>query len=704
MSSLLAQTAKGPALEDFSGSKKDSALDMAVLGPFRPVRSDDDSDREDDDPDTSFEALILKMNKSLPHRGPNAKAKPRKKGVDDIEAINRKLVNVSLDLEDTAGRSSSQECSSFSPNDPINVRYLLPAHAAAVIGALGSDVAEYNLAAIKQLRRFMCLDEVPDKTERVLSLSILPLLKRFLVESTDSIQYETCWVITNIAAGLSEHTKSIYEAGMVEPLIGLLSSRSEQVRVQAAWALGNIAGDCKTFTQMLLDKGIMSPLLHIPTMTTYNYKKDCQALHVVCWVIANLCRWDNKDWGQIQPAFPLLTDTVMNCRDDDVLSEAIWALSRIFHGRHACISTLVSPRLCTRLVHLLQSPRVSIQTPVLRVMTNISGDTDPTHTQILLESGILFAISTILQFRPNYNNQVVTEVLHCLSNITAGTTLQKEAVSMAGLFGPVRELLADPDYKIRKEACHVLRNAVDRDATPEHFRDVVGPQGEIFAPLTAFLNDTHADAEAKLQAVEALNIIFSRGDEPLIRALYPFAAGPSASTEPLPSSAGASGLSTPTVNVYVSCMHNLGPRNFENIWSAWLRANNGGSNTRSGSAGVSLPTVEGLEADTDELTPLLYQVSMTANAAKEIASAQGGPDGGSADVTLAEMIEKQKAAAAALVADRRKKRRFVEDLRMMLETYLVAFSHTKQAAAVQPSSAVAKPAILNPAVDNNDEM
>jgi hypothetical protein len=64
---------------------------------------------------------------------------------------------------------------------------------------------------------------------------------------------------------------------------------------------------------------------------------------------------------------------------------------------------------------------------------------------------------------------VIVEVLHCLSNITAGTTDQKESVSAAGLFAPVREILQEGDYKAKKEACHVLRNAVDRDATPEHF-------------------------------------------------------------------------------------------------------------------------------------------------------------------------------------------------------------------------------------------
>jgi importin subunit alpha-6/7 len=76
----------------------------------------------------------------------------------------------------------------------------------------------------------------------------------------------------------------------------------------------------------------------------------------------------------------------------------------------------------------------------------------------------------MLRLRKNLSQQVVVELLHCLSNITAGTTEQKQDVSSAGLFTPVREIFADGDYKAKKEACHVIRNAVDRDATPEHFR------------------------------------------------------------------------------------------------------------------------------------------------------------------------------------------------------------------------------------------
>ncbi|KAJ3416395.1 hypothetical protein HDV05_001963 [Chytridiales sp. JEL 0842] len=600
-------------------ARRESTLE--IEGVFRDDEDNEyDTDQEEDD---SVETLVKKLSTNLPHRGPQSKTKPRKKGVDfenDLEFLNRKLLNVDL-----VHPSHNTDLSAvYQANDPHAVKHLLPTHATELVLALNHEVPEYNLNAIKQLRRYMCLDEVPDKTERVLELNLLPRIREILETGSHPIQYEACWVLTNIAAGPSEHTKVVVDGYMIAPLIKLLESSSDQVRVQAAWALGNIAGDCKEYTEKLLKEGIIRPLLLIPANTTFSYRKDTQALHVVCWVIANLCRWDNKNWEQIIPAFDLLVNTVLHCKDDDVLSEAIWALSRIFHGRHPAISALITTKLCSRFVNLLQSPKVAIQNPVLRVMTNISGDSDSRHTQVLIDSGILFAIQQILALRRNYPAQVIVEVLHCLSNITAGTTHQKEAVSSAGLFEPVRDILAHGDFKAKKEACHVLRNAVDRDATPEHFKHVVGDHGQIFEPVTNFILETHSEPEIQLQAIETLNIIFSRGDEPLIRALYPFA---------------VSG-----VNVYVSCMNYVSERNFERVYEAYRRA----------------------IGDGEDLAPLLFQCVLKEAAEKEQLKVDSSSP------------TKTSFASANYVNEHRVRKRIAEDLKLMVNGYLKEQTQKKQ--------------------------
>ncbi|KAJ3060101.1 Importin alpha subunit (Karyopherin alpha subunit) (Serine-rich RNA polymerase I suppressor protein), partial [Podochytrium sp. JEL0797] len=439
--------------------------------------------------------------------------------------------------------------------------------------------------------------------------------------------YEACWVLTNIAAGKPTHTSAVVDSGFIPSLITLLSAENDQVRVQAAWALGNIAGDNKEYTQLLLDGGIMAPLLEIPYYHCLSQRKSVQARHVVCWVIANLCRWDNKDWVQIEPAFAVITDTIMKCHSPEVLSEAIWALSRIFHAKHPGNSRLVNVNLIRKLVLLIQNKNAAIQTPVLRVMTNVSGDQEASHTQVLIDAGILESIHTMLCLRGLHNSQVIVEVLHCLSNITAGTTSQKEAVRKAGLFGPVREALLYGDAKVKREACHVLRNTVDRDATPEHFREVVGPQGEIFEPLTQFLVSTSTQLDMHLQIIETLNIIFSRGNEPQIRALYPFA--------------------VPGTNVYVTCMNYVSQQNFRNIWNAYKCV---------------------MVTPDDDLEPLMRQCMMTEREVQQRGDLDEASKKGVVDYVVGHF--KPGFTSAEFVRTEKLKKAVARDFGVMMDVYL----------------------------------
>ncbi|KAJ3232457.1 Importin alpha subunit (Karyopherin alpha subunit) (Serine-rich RNA polymerase I suppressor protein) [Chytriomyces hyalinus] len=607
-----------------------SAIYQPTISEMERLSRRDAVDSEDDCEVDSAETLIEKLNKVTPHRGPQAKTKPRKKPVDidsELESINRKLYNVAFD--ESAAANAIPEAMFHLPNDQNALIHLLPYHGQSIISALSSDVSEYVLNAVKQVRRYMCADEIKDKTERVLELNIFPRLTELLETSNMNIQYEICWVITNIAAGTSTHTTAVVDAGLVPVLIKLLSANGDQVRVQAAWALGNVAGDCKAYTQTLLDSGIMTPLLKIVDFESLSSRKLMQARHVVCWVIANLCRWEANDWTQIEPCFELLRNTVLYCQDSDVLSEAIWALSRIFLSKHAGNSVLITHILMKKLVNLMETNRLSVQTPVLRVMTNVSGEQNHSHTQILIDAGIVPAIFNILNSRFEYNPQIISEVLHCLSNITAGTTEQKEEVRLAKLFPLVRNSLQFGDVKVKKEAVHVLRNAVDRDATPEQFRDIVGHEGELFSPLTKFLADSAADPETQHAIVETLNIIFSRGNEPLIRNLYPFA--------------------QPDVNVYVTAMHHVDRHNFQNIWQAYSRISN----------------------CEEELAPLLYQCVV---ADQEVKSR---PDLESKNLQKQVVdhvvgVMKPGMTAAEIVKSERAKRAVLRDLRGMFEMYLSA--------------------------------
>ncbi|KAJ1559733.1 hypothetical protein HK405_009551 [Cladochytrium tenue] len=99
-------------------------------------------------------------------------------------------------------------------------------------------------------------------------------------------------------------------------------------------------------------------------------------------------------------------------------------------------------------------------------------------------------------------------------------------------------------------------------------------------------------------------------------------------------------------------MNNLGAHNFENIWGAFQRLHGG----------------------TDDLAPLLSQVSMSA-AAIPAPPAAGGVVEKAAAAAQADLAQQQRAAAAALVNEQRLKRRIVADLNLMIHTYLREQAH-----------------------------
>ncbi|KAJ3140418.1 hypothetical protein HK101_003500 [Irineochytrium annulatum] len=261
---------------------------------------DEDIELDDDERPTPFAVHndeVDPLSGLLYHRGIDAKAKTRQKLVDEdneMEQLSRKICSIEV------VKPTQMVYSEVLAGESKDIHLLLTGHRATLLGALNHQSEDYNLSAVKQIRRFMCLDDVVDRTDKILDLNILPRLRYFLTNGKAPIQYETCWILTNIAAGSSAQTNAVVDADTIDPLVRLLSSDTEQVRVQAAWTLGNFAGDCKELSQRLLDAGILNPLLILTAQPKYAYTKHMEALQVVCWLLANLCRWDTKDWMQVE--------------------------------------------------------------------------------------------------------------------------------------------------------------------------------------------------------------------------------------------------------------------------------------------------------------------------------------------------------------------------------------------------------------------
>lgn len=105
----------------------------------------------------------------------------------------------------------------------------------------------------------------------------------------------------------------------------------------------------------MLVPGIVTLILNVPYGSFPSRAKERSARHISIWCIANLCRWSGN-CEQLQDAYPMLEKVITNSNDPELLSEAAWAICRLFHIQLKPVE--MSPDFIPKLVRLLRYVRL----------------------------------------------------------------------------------------------------------------------------------------------------------------------------------------------------------------------------------------------------------------------------------------------------------------------------------------------------------
>lgn len=210
--------------------------------------------------------------------------------------------------------------------------------------------------------------------------------------------------------------------------------------------------------------------------------------------------------AQVREAIPTLAEIVRSSSDEEVLSDALWALSYLTDGDDARIGVVLETGIAVRLVTCLTNVSSKIKLPALRTIGNIVTGADQL-TQQVVDAGALPLLGQLITAGTKMQER--KEACWAISNIAAGTPAQLNAVLQSGVLLPVAHALKNAEFEVKKEACWTVCNSV-HGSSSEQVMFIANSYG-VLEPMCELLETS--DSKVVTITLDFLTNVLKAADE-----------------------------------------------------------------------------------------------------------------------------------------------------------------------------------------------
>ncbi|KAJ6253441.1 importin subunit alpha [Anaeramoeba flamelloides] len=320
-----------------------------------------------------------------------------------------------------------------------------------ITNKLMDNFCSNKLYLVKELKEIVSLEHKPPFNE-IINSGVIKVLVDFLQDDNNlQLQFESAWILSNIASGTSHQTQCIVENETIPIFVRLLNSRSELVCEQAVWAIGNIAIDRVEYRNDLLLLGVFPILLEI----LLNVTNDGFILNIL-WTLSNLIRGEpHLNFDQIAKTFPVLNNYLYH-KNQKIVNSTVWALSYLSNQQTEAIPIIQELRIIDQILIQLKKKSWEIYIPLIRLLGQIASG-NIKQTQKILDAGVLSIFKELLC---DESEIIRKETCWILSIICSGDQDQIQEVIDNNIIQILINILKNDKFSVKRMCCYDISNIV----------------------------------------------------------------------------------------------------------------------------------------------------------------------------------------------------------------------------------------------------